>query len=128
MPSGIFLISFYLDFPTRGSPKLLAWFLFSTSQSSAFYLCWNFWLKVNIFLPCSGNLKGHKCQKMLVVLTCLAIQTHISSALPASLFYQGVTFYDSFRNIIKLVLIIEITILVGPMFWKCYEYRDILIF
>ena len=67
----------------------------SISQSEVFYLFENS-SKVDIFLLWSEMLMEQQCQEVFLVLTCLKIQTHIFSALPASFFHQGFSRQFSF--------------------------------
>ena len=72
------------NFQNRFFSTNAAWVLFSRFRSLVFYLCCTILLKNVIFYPSSGFLVDQIWQKVLLVLTCLDNQFHVSSALPSS--------------------------------------------
>ena len=79
-----------LDFQTRFLPKILPWVLSLKSQSLVFYFCCTILLKIVTFHPFSGIPINQNWQKVLLVLTCLDNQSHISSGIPSSFPLQRV--------------------------------------
>ena len=74
------------------SPNQLAWFFPSWSQSKAFCLCCVVAFEI-VFFSFRGMLRNQNCQKLLLILTCHVIQSHILSALLASFFHQDINRY-----------------------------------
>ena len=106
----VFLRWTYLNFQTRVAPKVLAWFSFFKISVWTF-LQLEFSNKINIFHPCIGVLTDQNSQKMLIILTCLYVQTHFFSSACFILLWrrQSIYYYlrqrdRSFLNFMKVVL------------------------
>ena len=85
-------------------------------------------------LPCNGILMDQNCQKILVVLTCQDIQTHISSA-PIVSFSIKLSINTPLReadylfpNIMKNIYYVEIGVLVDQKWQKYYSYWVVSLF
>ena len=80
----------HFDFQTRFSPKKLTRVLSSKFQSLFFCLCCICPINNVTFHPINGIFSKQKLQKLLLVLTRLDNQSHISLALPPSFSLQRV--------------------------------------
>ena len=118
-----FIVSTLLDFQNRFSPEILAGvFFFKVSVQSFIYFCWFIRLRIIVFHPCSGILVDQKCQKVMLVLTCLDNQTHVSSTLPLHFSFKvsmGRFLLEAgclFLNVMEFVLCIGIGVLIDQKF------------